>query len=248
MSVYVDSHGKTLADYPHPSIAVDTAVLTVRAGVLCVVLVKSGILNRLPGTFLHEHETLAEAVRRSLADKAGLRGVVPEQLHVFDALDRDDRGWVLSVAHLATVPADALDGIGSDGIGSDGVGADGVGADGVGADGVGADGVGADGVGADVDIVPVSDVAHLAYDHDTILALAIARLQTQYRERPDPVGLLGDEFTMLELQRLHEAIGPVIAKRDTFRRTMRPMLALTGGVQQGTVGKPARLYRRVERG
>ncbi|MGY1834344.1 NUDIX domain-containing protein [Blastococcus sp. SYSU DS0510] len=57
----------------------------------------------LPGTFLHEGETLADAVLRSLAEKVGLRGTRPQQLHVFDDPDRDDRGWVLSVAHVVLV-------------------------------------------------------------------------------------------------------------------------------------------------
>ena len=63
----------------------------------------------LPGTFLHEGETLAEAVERSLRDKAGVHGIRPRQLHVFDAPDRDDRGWVLSVAHVAVVRPDQLE-------------------------------------------------------------------------------------------------------------------------------------------
>ena len=99
-----------LGDYPRPSVAVDTAVLTVTGGELCV-----GVLSdsrspkrRLPGTFLHEGETLADAVSRALRDKAGIEGVEPVQLQVFDAPGRDSRGWVLSVAHVAVVPVDAL--------------------------------------------------------------------------------------------------------------------------------------------
>ena len=65
---------------------------------------------RLPGTFLHEREVLDDAVRRSLRDKAGIQGLRPEQLRVFDRLGRDDRGWVLSVAHLDVVPAGRLQG------------------------------------------------------------------------------------------------------------------------------------------
>lgn len=57
----------------------------------------------LPGTFLHPGERLADAVERSLRAKSGVRGLRPRQLHVFDDPDRDDRGWVLSVAHLAVV-------------------------------------------------------------------------------------------------------------------------------------------------
>ncbi|OMC38965.1 NUDIX hydrolase [Mycobacterium sp. GA-1841] len=111
MDNHPDSNGKRLQDYERPSVAVDTAVLTVDPGVGLVVLQVRRPQARgwaLPGTFLHEREVLADAVRRSLADKANIRGLHPRQLQVFDALDRDDRGWVLSVAHLAVVPVDRL--------------------------------------------------------------------------------------------------------------------------------------------
>lgn len=65
----------------------------------------------LPGTFLHEGETLAEAVRRSLEEKAGIGGREPEQLHVFDDPARDERGRVLSVAHLDVLAFAELDGL-----------------------------------------------------------------------------------------------------------------------------------------
>ena len=106
---YRDSAGKTLEDYPRPSVAVDTAALTVHDGRLCVLLVRneSGA-ERLPGTFLHPGETLRDAALRAMRDKAGVRGLSPRQLRVFDAPRRDDRGWVLSVAHLDAVRADQI--------------------------------------------------------------------------------------------------------------------------------------------
>jgi 8-oxo-dGTP diphosphatase len=63
----------------------------------------------LPGTFLHQGERLADAVTRSLTEKAGITGRHPTQLAVFDAPDRDERAWVLSVAHLAVIPYAALE-------------------------------------------------------------------------------------------------------------------------------------------
>lgn len=105
------NQSKNLTDYPRPSVAVDTAVLTVdpRAGLVVLQVRRRGGAGwALPGTFLHEGEILADAVARSLADKANVRGLTPRQLHVFDALDRDDRGRVLSVAHVAVVPADRV--------------------------------------------------------------------------------------------------------------------------------------------
>jgi len=40
-------------------------------------------------------------------------GIRPRQLHVFDDPDRDDRHWVLSVAHVAVVRPGQLDSLGS---------------------------------------------------------------------------------------------------------------------------------------
>src|SRR4051812_43686714 len=112
--VYRDASGRALTDYPRPSVAVDTAVLTVRDGRLQVVLVWVAGQRGLPGTFLHEGELLADAVRRALRDKTVITGVEPRQLHVFDALARDDRGRVLSVAHSVTVAEHRLAGLRAD--------------------------------------------------------------------------------------------------------------------------------------
>jgi len=104
-------------------VAVDTAVLTLAPRTnpapgapphqLSVLLVRrpegvAGPQWALPGTFLHQGERLADAATRSLAQKAGVTGGHPAQLAVFDAPDRDERGWVLSVAHLAVIPYAAL--------------------------------------------------------------------------------------------------------------------------------------------
>jgi ADP-ribose pyrophosphatase YjhB (NUDIX family) len=106
-----DSHGRTLADFVRPSVAVDTAVLSLDhdVGLVCLEVRRpTGRGWALPGTFLHEGETLADAVGRSLREKANIRGLHPRQLHVFDDPHRDDRGWVLSVAHVVVVRVDRL--------------------------------------------------------------------------------------------------------------------------------------------
>ena len=106
-----DSHGRTLADFVRPSVAVDTAVLSLDHDVGVVVLQVRRPTGRgwaMPGTFLHQGETLADAVDRSLREKANIRGLHPRQLHVFDDPHRDDRGWVLSVAHVDVVRLDRL--------------------------------------------------------------------------------------------------------------------------------------------
>jgi ADP-ribose pyrophosphatase YjhB (NUDIX family) len=100
---------KKLTDYPRPSVAVDVAVLTVSDELLQVLAVEHRLGGRaLPGTFLRENETLAGSAARALRQKANLSDVAFTQLHVFDALDRDERGWVLSVGHSAAIAADRI--------------------------------------------------------------------------------------------------------------------------------------------
>lgn len=211
----LDASGRTLADYPRPSVAVDTAVLTVDAGVLCVVLVRPATgddpsaqgRHRLPGTFLHDGERLADAVLRSLRDKVGVTGLDPRQLHVFDDLDRDDRGRVLSVAHVVTVPA-------------------------------------ADLVidPRRAALAPVAALPDLAYRHEEIVELAVAALRGEYAAGADPRGLVAAPFTLRELQDLHEAVAGAPIPRDAFRRAMEGRLVETGTRRHGVVGKPARLF------
>ncbi len=219
---------RPLTDYPRPSVAVDTAVLTVPldgrgrpSGGLHVLLVRRVIEQReewlLPGTFLHEGERLSDAVLRSLRDKAGIQGLSPRQLHVFDDPDRDDRGWVLSVAHVDAVPWERVAGPAG---GRD------------------------PSLRPPTRLSPVADAIGLPFDHDAIVAHAVDALRADYLEHPDPAALVPEPFTLRRLQQVHEAVlGRPLAK-DSFRRRMEPLLEPVGAMSSGSVGKPARLFTR----
>jgi 8-oxo-dGTP diphosphatase len=234
---YRDSGAASLTDYPRPSVAVDTAVLTLAPRTnpargapphrLSVLLVRrpegvGGAQWALPGTFLHQGEHLADAVSRSLAQKAGVNGGHPAQLAVFDDPDRDERGWVLSVAHLAVIPYAALEDalLGDPGR---------------------------------VRLAPVSRLVPLPYDHKAIVAAAVRRLRQRYADRPDPERLLSTRFTFRELRDVHEAIAGTTLKheavagslqKDTFRRAMESHLRKTGTFSSGTVGRPSQRFSR----
>ncbi|QKT10910.1 NUDIX hydrolase [Rhodococcus sp. W8901] len=107
-TTWSDTAGKALTDYPRPSVAVDVAVLTVDAGELNVLVVEGPRGLALPGSFLRPAERLSDAAERALQTKAGLTGTDFHQLAMFDAPDRDDRGWVLSMAHGAALPLGRL--------------------------------------------------------------------------------------------------------------------------------------------
>ncbi|WP_326548036.1 NUDIX domain-containing protein [Mycolicibacterium sp. ND9-15] len=210
-----DASGKSLTDHPWPSVPVDTAVLTVdpRLG-LAVLEVRrpQGADWALPGTFLHEGETLTDAVDRPLRDKANVRGLHPRQLHVFDNPTRDDRGWVLSVAHLQVVRPEQL----------------------------------ADRFAETTRLVSTDAPGRLPFDHADIIKLAVDDVRSRYRDKPDPDGLLGDEFTLRELRIAHEVIAAEPLQRDTFRRAMESQLVATGATSISGRGRPAELFRRAE--
>jgi 8-oxo-dGTP diphosphatase len=212
MPDHVDQAGRRLDEYPRPSVAVDTAVLSLDPDDQLVVLQvrrPDGPGWALPGTFLHAGERLVDAVRRSLWQKAGLDGVHGvRQLHVFDDPARDERGWVLSVAHVVVLPyrqppADER-----------------------------------------TRLVPVHQPGRLWQDHREILRLVVDDLRLRYDDRPDPDGFLGEEFTLRELHRVHQAIDGKILQRDNFRRAMEPRLEPTGRYATGSRGRPAELFRR----
>lgn len=221
--MYRDSSGKTLEEYPRPSVAVDTAVLTVTTDrTLSVLLVRRDGADRggawgLPGTFLHQGERLSDAVLRSLDQKAGLRGEMPRQLYVFDDPERDDRGWVLSVAHVVVLPFETT-----------------------------VAPVLASHPQADR-LCSVTDAHGLPFDHDAIVRMAVREVRAAYAEHPDPEDLLPEPFSLRQLRQLHAAVAGVTLEKlqpDTFRRRMEPQLVDTGETTRGSVGRPAALFRR----
>ena len=215
-SVTPPKNATPLTHYPRPSVAVDTAVLTVWRDALCVLAVEHtkapGFDWALPGTFLHEGERLAEAVLRSLRDKAGISGRTPKQLYVFDDPDRDPRGRVLSVAHVDVVPFEQL----GPALENDRVQL-----------------FPADGGGPG-----------LPYDHPSMVAKAVESARADYERAPDPGGLLTQSFTLRDLRMVHEAVAGHELMRDTFRRSMEPQLVPTGEMKSSGRGRPSRLWVR----
>jgi ADP-ribose pyrophosphatase YjhB (NUDIX family) len=215
---YLDPAGKSLLDYPRPSVAVDTALLTIAQTQLLVLLVRAPDPDparawRLPGTFLHVGETLEDAVVRSLAVKAGVAGLRPQQLHVFDDPRRDDRGRVLSVAHLDVVKVGAVpmhDGNRLVPV-------------------------------ADVPDLPFDHAAIIGFAVRSLQnRYRAAPDPFDLVDAVEPDG----SFTLRELRLAHEAVAGHRLAPDSFRRAMRGLLEETGHFSVGRRGKPAELYRR----
>lgn len=215
--------------FPAPHVAVDVAVVTVLPDHVLAMLLLRRSGDRagtwaLPGRFVRPNERLADAVAATLQEKCGfepsvLRRRVPRQLHVFDDPDRDDRGWVMSVAHLIGIPFERLAPV-----------------------------VDANERLALAPVrggrLAAPGARRLPYGQDEIVEFAVDELRRLYSEAPDPEGILGGhECTLAELRDLHAAVLDHDWQIDTFRRHMLPMLEETGEQTSGRPGRPAALYR-----
>jgi 8-oxo-dGTP diphosphatase len=91
---------------PRAALAVDCVVFGLDERELKVLLVQRRLAPfqqawALPGGFVRIDETLHEAAARELRDETSVTDLYLEQLYTFDALDRDPRERVVTVAYYA---------------------------------------------------------------------------------------------------------------------------------------------------
>lgn len=84
----------------------------------------------------------------------------------------------------------------------------------------------------------------MAFDHEEILATAVARLRGKLSYSTVAYGLLPDEFTLSELQAVYEAVLARAMDKRNFRKKVLALglVAETGEVRRGP-HRPAQLYR-----
>lgn len=239
------------AQFPHPSVTVDVALLTVAEGRLRAVLSPrdehpgKGKWS-LPGGFVRMEESLDAAAARVLQTKVGVTGIFLEQLYTFGQPDRDPRTRVITVAYYALVDAARLPALAADAAHS----------------GVpnfpspssrlpklylatlrvpwtGEQGGPVEAQSDDGGTLP------LAFDHADILGLVVQRLRGKLNYAPLGFELLPREFTLRQLQTIHETILGRSLNKDSFRRRLLAsgLIAPTGKLEEGVGHRPAELYR-----
>ena len=88
------------------------------------------------------------------------------------------------------------------------------------------------------------DSLPMAFDHRRIVATAFGRLRGKLTYRPVVFELLPLTFTLLQLQRLVEAVAGVPLHKQNFRRTVENGRLVEGtGLYASTGGRPAELFQ-----
>jgi ADP-ribose pyrophosphatase YjhB (NUDIX family) len=234
MSSKSSTEAPELAEFQGAHLAVDVALFTVapRAdGSLALAVLcqkrQDGLAAgewALVGRMLRDRERLSEAVQKALKIKCGIEGINPRQLFVLDEPTRDSRGWVVSVAHTSTQRWSLLQPY----VENDN----------------------------NLALTYISGQKpkyrfpegqkSLPFENDLILDRAVEDIRMRYEDSPDPDFLLPDQFTVLELREIHEAVLDRQLDKDLFRRKMIDKLKPTGLTSNGAMGKPAQLFKRVE--
>ncbi len=222
--------------WPLPQIRVEVVVLTIKEGVLHALMRRErdgpcAGCWALIGGFVREERSFVDLARTILAQATGLRDVDLSHLQMFDTLGRDPRGWVVSATFLALAPLAHVEAAiaGQSGLAL---------------------------VEARYDrSVKLSTMAigdfrpRLAMDHEEIVVSAIEHLRAGLEFSPRCLGLLPETFTLLDLQRVHEAILEHGLNQMPFRKRMQGRVFGDGSCLQPTEaqvtagGRPARLYR-----
>ncbi len=225
-----------MTTHQNPSVAIDLALCTIRKGKLCCMLQNRTDAKEvggdwaLPGGFVHIDESVDATANRILATKAGAPNAYIEQLYSFGDLGRDPRQRVISIAYFALTPlAEIETAIAAK---SDLTLAE------ISVDWQGETGGPARAVTDGIEL-------NLAFDHDIILGETVKRLRGKLDYTLVAYGLLPTEFTLREIQEIHEAILNQPLTKPAFRRKLldKGQIVPTGRREAAAAFRPAELYR-----
>jgi ADP-ribose pyrophosphatase YjhB (NUDIX family) len=213
---------------------VDVVLLTLQDNALKVALLERKhapfqAMLALPGGYIHADEDIdaKHAALRVLRSKAHVTPPYLEQLATFSGPARDPRGWSASIIYYALVSwpaiteasvakANALASAPSNPSAS-----------------------------TVLQLVDISHLPALPFDHAQIIATAVERLRSKSQYSSLPCYLAGEEFTLPQLQRVYEALMGEALNKVSFRRKMTEMAMLeeVGRFEPAGAHRPAQLYR-----
>lgn len=185
--------GKYCYDYWRPAVTADNVVFCFDGNHLNVLLIKRGREPykdcwAFPGGFLEENETLEEAARRELKEETGLEPLYMEEIGAFSGVDRDPRGRVISGGFYSVVSPADKERA----IAGDDA--------------------------AQACWFPVNELPPLAFDHAEVFRKALVHLRIGFHLIPVAFLLLGDIFTIPDIQRLYTDVFCRTFDRRNFQK------------------------------
>lgn len=176
----------------------------------------------LPGGFINKNEAIEKAAFRELKEETGIVPSFLEQLFTFGEPGRDPRGRTVTVAYYALVRSQEHK-----------VKA-------------GSDASAANWYNARTLLSNLGGIDKLGFDHEDILRMALARLESKVRYAPIGFDLLPEEFSIADLHMLYVTIlGRPIDKRNFYKKilAMNVLERQLGKKRSRDSGRTAAHYR-----
>jgi len=209
----------------YPLVSADVALFSVEQGRLRVLLVQRAEAPdagqwALPGAILRPEEDsdLHATACRALHEKVGVTVPHLAQVGAFSGIERDPRGWSVSVLFYALLPADQVSAVVKSRI---------------------------EAVGW---VDAAEPGGPLAFDHARLLGAALEVLRSKVERHALPLHLLPARFTLTALQRACEAVLGRPLDKSVFRRRLKDCADLVELPGEFAIGpqRPAQLYRARE--
>lgn len=206
--------------YDKLSLTVDALIFSIINDKLCIRLVKrnkppfEGLLS-LPGTFVKINESLEDAVKRVLKEKAGFSDIYFEQLYTWGDVNRDPRMRIVSVSYISLLSEEALSNV----IKKEET----------------------DESFLDVDYI-LDNPQLLAFDHYKIIESARKRLAILAEEYNISFEFLPKEFTLPRLQKITEILLGHNLYKANFRKKIQDKVISTNTYTSGDAFRPSMLY------
>ena len=210
------------SQFKKPSMAVDTAIFTIRDSELHVLLIQRDeypFKNQwsLVGGYINiqTDHSLGDTAKRKLKEKTGVDTPYLEQVETVGNSTRDPRQWTVSTSYFALLPSEGIKlrvGKGA----------------------------------SDIQWLRVSEAlsTNLAFDHKSILSNCLERLRAKSLYTTLPINLMPEAFTLSELQSVYEIILNQTIQQKSFRRRIESCdLLEETGEMKATGKRPAALYR-----
>ncbi|HVU60346.1 MAG TPA: NUDIX hydrolase [Mycobacteriales bacterium] len=222
-------------EFPPFAVTVDLAILTIRHGQLCALLVERKEHPfrgywALPGGFVRADESIEEAAHRELLEETGVQTFPGhlEQLRTYGDPGRDPRMRVVSVAHVALTPDLPEPTAGSDASAARWWPVD------------------------DLNLRDATnpDAPTLAFDHYGILGDAVERVASKLEYTTLAARFVDEPFTLADLHRVYKAVWGHAPDLGNFRRKVLSTEGFVLPVERSNQpaagaagGRPPLLYR-----
>lgn len=169
----------------------------------------------LPGSILNVNETLEDNVNSVINVKLGLPSMYIEQCYTFSELNRNQDARILATSYIGLI------------------------------DNITLVLKKQDREGIELEWFDINSIPKTAYDHDQIIAKLVEYLRKRITNSNILRILFPSDFTLPELQKVYEQILNIKIDRRNFRKKLLNLdyVVYTGDVNEGYMGRPAKLYR-----